>query len=277
MSVDKTTLSATTNSVPTYLICYGINIQLFEILAQIGERVGFSCLLCSTQEAVLDTLSRNDALAGVVIGDHEIFATFLESQLKSPLNVRSVEDIPQVLKKFDEYLTKGLPKKLITLSENTILHSSKQIFKNYMGSWERSLDFNLRFSHCSMCDSVAAEVFAKASCEINVKRIKLNFPEFAEKQDKQLMDMSGELCNQMLGIFNAALRKIGVQSLISLPVGVQMSESNKIFQNDFMRQVRLIDATQSVALGLLIKLDPRVEIKWDQLSDDLVFDEIDFL
>lgn len=268
-------MTQSAKSKKTHLLSYNANENLFEELKQLGDKLGFVCTNTTSIDSFEGFLKEVWALAGILIIDDEEFASSLRSNGRKLLFVKKEVANADIVQQLDLHLSQGLPDRFVELVCNLAKSLPGKLLDVQFSGWKRSLNFGLDLNYWAICDSLAAGLVIKASCEINLARLaELSLSQ--GKTDQQLKDAAGEICNQVLGSINANLRKIGLNPMISLPISAELKENMGLNQWEYMPFVRLTDSKNTIAIGVLIQIDRKCTANWADLSVEMVEGAVDF-
>ena len=258
------------------LVCYGASEAQTLTLTKICSEKACRLIVVDKGETFIKKVK--GALkftAFIIIGKDEIkkeIHTMKKRALFLPGNVKK-QDLESQTKAF---LDQSIPSNLTDLIKSMIVKIPSEILKLDLKPMESSSEFNTS-SHWSFCDSLISKgIFLKATCEMDLNGLRESYSELAPLADKQLIDASGEICNQLLGAINSQLRHIGFAPVINLPIRIQSSKTMRVTLSESIKYVRYTDKHKKIAVGIIIQIDPSFLVEWEKLPKDIISDEIEF-
>jgi hypothetical protein len=259
-------------------LCFGASRELMKVMDRVGSQLGFLSMEFSSPESLLVAVEGAWDFGGILVVGNPQLADSVRAQSAVGVVIALDPDTSadELLLQLDKAQGAEVPENLVQLITTAIRVVSERVFGVSL-KWQRSLDFKLAFGSRSICDAVAEGFVGKASCEMNFDLMRKNLSRFEKKTDRQLQDAGGEICNQVLGIVNSALRAQGLRPMISLPISIELGKNQGVAQARYMPHVRFVDSTQMIALGVLVRIDRTCKVNWASLETGLPTDEVDFL
>jgi len=247
-------------------------------LKKIGEKIGFRLLKIRPGEKL-------EEIVGRVKNPVAIISDRIGLDMLSPVyfllkdryfKIDSRTDAGRVLSWLHDKMIEPIPSTLIQLIENAIQDIAPRLLGTELGLFSKSADFERPFTNLITCDSSANHFSARALCEVDFGKIKKEYSSFRTMSDIQLVDLFSEICNQTLGSLNFRLRSIGLDPLISLPIGVELRATDSATQVDYMPMIKLIDEKRTISICIAVKLESQCPARWDELVVTAADGDIEF-
>ena len=262
-----------------YVILLGENLALEKQLKKIGEQTGFRVLQSTSLEDLQIVLNKVKNAIALISCTEELnlnlpaFFPFKEKYLK----LDQSSDLSKTLFWLHEKIIDAVPTKLVHLMENVIPFIASRLLGDEWANLKKTSDLDGSFTNLVNCTTSALNFTARATCEVNFERLRKEYPSLAVKSDEFLMDLFSEVCNQNLGALNFRLREIGLDPLISLPIGIKLRAQDQVTQMHFMPIVRLMDSKMTAAISIAVQIDPKCQASWSSVSTTPADGEADFL
>jgi len=262
----------------SYLIFAAHHPAIENQLKKIGEKIGFRLLKVQAQEKLEDIVAKVKNPVALISDRSELdlslphFRVFKDRYFEIATDTEAL----RVLSWLHQKIREPIPLKLLELMENAIQDIAPRLLGTELGQLSQSDDYEHPFTNLVTCDSSANHFSAKASCEVDFGRIRTEYSSLRKMSDSQLVDLFGEICNQTLGSVNFRLRSIGLDSRISLPMGVELRASDSAVQVDYMPMLQLTDKKHTTSICIAVKVESQCPARWDELVVTAADGEVEF-
>ena len=257
------------------LVCFDLQAQQLQSVSRVCERFDFRSSVIGNEKDLFRFVENSKNLAGIVVGDKKV-AEKLAKKGRQALVVTEKMTSTELLEGLEKYLRREIPVNLLKLAENVTASMIKNFLNLEMTGWKKNPTDIPCFTHWSICDSVASAIRLKATCEMNMDQLKKSYPVLKDLSESQLADASGEICNQILGSINTALRKLSLSPLISLPVELKANIGLSFNAGRGSSFIRFIDPLDCLSIGILVDIDPSYQVSWENLPTSPIREEVEF-